>query len=716
MTGAQRQVCTLAVTRRCRLVWVGRLAVLFSCAALALCAAAPAGAAVSFSRAWGWGVADGQSHLETCTTICHAGLYGGGTGELHNAYGVAVGPSGDVYVADTANDRIDEFSPAGGFIGAWGWGVADGQSRFEDCSSSCQPGIPGGGAGQMSSPEDVATDSSGNVYVADYAENRIDEFTATGAFVKAWGWGVADGSATLETCTDVCQQGLAGFAAGEMYSPNALAVDAAGDVYVSDFNGVRIDEFTTAGTFIRAWGWGVADGKQQLETCDVTSGCRQGITGSGAGQFYDPEGVATDAAGDVFVADYYNHRIQEFTAAGAFVKAWGWGVADGQSRLETCTTICQAGIYGGGAGQFEGGFEVATDQAGNVYVVDNTAARIDEFSATGAFVKAWGWGVADGQKQFETCTTSCEQGITGIGAGQLDEPEALAVDGAGDVYVADTNAQRIDEFANPSTLSVSLAGTGSGTVTSTPAGISCPTSCSHDYPPGTQVTLTAVPGTGSAFSGWAGACAGTSACVVTLGSDQALSATFTAVGSPSTGSPPSGSPPGGSTPAGSTAPAAAAGTPQQVGHAVRLTVHCTGATGSSCDVSVRLTVAERLRGRQVIVVAAAARVRTRTVLIGSATVVIEAGASRSVSVRLNRTGLSLLRRFRRLPARIQVAQTRDRHSHIILRRRLTLSAAKAGSAPHATRHGAQSRKMRRTPPRRRPLWPGLAAQGLRSAA
>jgi hypothetical protein len=83
------------------------------------------------------------------------------------------------------------------------------------------------------------------------------------------------------------------------------------------------------------------------------------------------------------------------------------------------------------------------------------------------------------------------------------------------------------------TLGVSLAGTGSGSVTSSPAGISCPGTCSHSYTSGTQVTLTATPASGSTFAGWSGGgCSGTGTCTVTMNSDQGVYAVFARSGGP----------------------------------------------------------------------------------------------------------------------------------------------------------------------------------------
>jgi NHL repeat len=92
-----------------------------------------------------------------------------------------------------------------------------------------------------------------------------------------------------------------------------------------------------------------------------------GSFGSGEGQFA-PGGLATDSSGDVYVADGENDRVQEFSSSGAFIRAWGWGVADGSNSFQVCTSSCQAGIFGSGPGQFINGRSVATSPSGDVYV------------------------------------------------------------------------------------------------------------------------------------------------------------------------------------------------------------------------------------------------------------------------------------------------------------------------------------------------------------
>ena len=186
-----------------------------------------------------------------------------------------------------------------------------------------------------------------------------------------------------------------------------------------------------------------------------------------------------------------------------------------------------SGTQAGAPGSSTAPKGVAVDSSGDIYVDDHFNQRIDEFSPSGAFSEAWGFGVKDGAAGFEICTSSCRVGIVGSGAGQLSNPAATASDGSGNVYAADLDNNRIEKFFVSHTLTVSRAGSGSGNVSSSPAGVDCGASCQQSFGAGTQVSLTATPAAGSSFAGWSGSgCAATGACRITLGQDTSVTASF----------------------------------------------------------------------------------------------------------------------------------------------------------------------------------------------
>jgi hypothetical protein len=151
-----------------------------------------------------------------------------------------------------------------------------------------------------------------------------------------------------------------------------------------------------------------------------------GGPGSGPGQLATPTGVGVNASThDVYVADGGNQRIDQFHANGEFVRAWGWGVADGAEAFETCTSSCRAGIAGVGAGQLNGPGGVAVDNdpsspsVGDVYVADpGVDGRVLKFTAEGAVLPALN-----------------VPGPGGAGGGLPGREVTVAVDGGGHVYI-----------------------------------------------------------------------------------------------------------------------------------------------------------------------------------------------------------------------------------------------------------------------------------------
>ena len=189
------------------------LAVVAAVALLGLVFAGPAAASgPSFVQAFGLNV--GGAGVDLCTTTCQQGSMGDAAGEFNDAAGVAVSGSGDVYVADTYNNRIEEFSQSGSFVRAFGLNV--GGTGVDVCTSSCQAGSVGSAAGELAYPGGVAVAGSGDVYVADGDNSRIDEFSPSGSFLEAFGLNV--GGAGVDVCTTSCQAGSTGSAAGELYA------------------------------------------------------------------------------------------------------------------------------------------------------------------------------------------------------------------------------------------------------------------------------------------------------------------------------------------------------------------------------------------------------------------------------------------------------------------------------------------------------------------
>jgi tripartite motif-containing protein 71 len=286
------------------------------------------------------------------TYITQWGSQGSGDGQFLYPVGIAVDASGNVYVADSNNNRIEKFTSSGAFITKWG--------------------VRGAGNGQFYIPTGVAVGDSGNVYVADSYNMRIQKFTSSGTYLSQWG--------------KVGNSGSSGD--GEFSLATGVATDKNGNVYVADRYNYRIQVFTGSGAFIRKWG----------------------SYGDGNGQFNDPFGVAVDANGNVYVADQeYNHRIQVFTNSGTYLTQWGTpGTGNGQFNEANSPT------------------GVAVDGAGRVYVADFANNRIQVFSGAGAYLTQWG--------------------TLGTGSGEFQNPYSVAVDGGGNVYVTDGYNHRIQVF------------------------------------------------------------------------------------------------------------------------------------------------------------------------------------------------------------------------------------------------------------------------------
>ncbi|HEX8207698.1 MAG TPA: hypothetical protein VF587_16660, partial [Solirubrobacteraceae bacterium] len=296
----------------------------------------------TFSRAFGKGVnlaATGNPDVCTAATGCKSGTLGGAAGQLDNPVGVAAA-SGELFVSDQGNRRVSVFATDGTFARAFGKGVNPATGNPDVCTAAttCRFATVGAAAGQLNGPYGIAV-SGGEVYVADYLNNRISVFSTAGTFARAFGKSVNAGSGAPDVCTTAttCRVGTQGGGSGQLGFPFGVAVGN-GAVYVSErFNG-RISVLGTDGVFARAFGKLVNAGTGAPDVC--TTNCRAAAQGDTAGQFTEPVGLAV-AGTDIYVADRLIHRVSLFRVPRTEISADPVTLAFGPRDIDDGATATQ---------------------------------------------------------------------------------------------------------------------------------------------------------------------------------------------------------------------------------------------------------------------------------------------------------------------------------------------------------------------------------------
>ena len=375
------------------------------------------------------------------------GSFGEGAGELREPGNVEVGSDGSVYVADTYNHRIDVFSPGGVFLRAFGKGVSP--AGGDVCTTSCRAGEEDGSAGSMKLPHDVALGAGGDVFVADFGNNRIDVFSATGEFLYAFGKNVNAGAGSSDVCTDSCQPSPPSEGAGAIYAPVGLDFGTSDTLYVTDAANRRIDVFSAAGEFLYAFGKNVDGAGGGV----CTTACQKAEGSTMAGAIAYPDDVVTLPDGRIAITDTDNLRIDVFSAAGEFLYAFGKNVNTGAGDPDLCTTSCQGGELSSAAGAYDAATGLAYAPPEGLYVSDEYNNRVAQADVDGHFERAFGEGVLDGAGAFQICTVACQQGLPGTIPGATPETEGVAVDCRGAVYVTEQGAgfARVERFGEPGT-------------------------------------------------------------------------------------------------------------------------------------------------------------------------------------------------------------------------------------------------------------------------
>ncbi len=373
--------------------------------------------------------------------------------QLWRPLGVTANAAGNLYVADTANHRIRKIGTDGNIATVAGTGTHG--SDGEDVPAT---------AARLYFPRGAAVDGAGNLYVADTENHRIRKIGADGNIADFAGearlispHGVAVDSAgnlyiadTLNNFIHRVDAGgnisifagtrLSGFrgdgfpaTAVRLYFPRGVAADDAGNVYIAD----------TRNNLIRRVG---ADGN--IFTVAGTEA--YGFSGDGgpatAARLWLPRGVAADGAGNVYIADWGNNRVRRVDADGNISTLAGTGTRGSGGDGGPAT-----------AAQLSSPYDVAVDGAGNVYIADAFNYRIRRVDADGNISTIAGTGAS---------------GFSGDGgpatAAQLNAPQSVTADSAGNVYIADTFNHRIRRLTPAATAAPRISAGGIVTATGTP--------------------------------------------------------------------------------------------------------------------------------------------------------------------------------------------------------------------------------------------------------
>ncbi|MGA7693673.1 MAG: chitobiase/beta-hexosaminidase C-terminal domain-containing protein [Candidatus Sulfotelmatobacter sp.] len=321
---------------------------------------------------------------------------------LSRSFGVAMDGSGNIYFADSDDNLVRKINVATGVVTTV---AGNGTCAIRDAFDFCFSGDGGPAtSAELYFPGGVAVDGSGNLYIADEGNQRIRMVSAaTGIITTVAGIGVNGGVGGYNGDNILATN-------AQLNDPQGLAVDGLGNLYIADSYNFRIRMVSkTTGLITSFAGTG-------------TSGYNGDNIPANIAELGFPIGVAVDSAGDLYIADL-GGRIRMVNATTAIITTVAGTSIQGYNGDNIAATTAE--LYGS--------WGVAVDGAGNLYIADSENGRIRMVNATTGLITTVAGTGQYGYNGDNIAATSAE----------LNNPTGVAVDGAGNVYIADTNNYRI---------------------------------------------------------------------------------------------------------------------------------------------------------------------------------------------------------------------------------------------------------------------------------
>jgi len=409
------------------------------------------------------------------------------TARLNAPRGMSIDSTGNIYFADSKNQVVREVTPEGALVNLAGDAV-----NIDTGDGALAT------ASQLSGPVAVAyANASKSLYILEQAGERIRVITPNGNINTSAGTGIA-GTPSSPTGTAISQP---------FNSPQGLAIDSSGALYVADTGNNLIRKITTDGNVATIVGTGAG-----------------GYTGDGgpalSATVRNPTGVAVDTFGNIFIADTRNNVIREVGADGIIATIAGNGSSGYNGDGTPATSF-----------ELNSPSDVAIGPSCSVIVADVANQRIRQvFPAVAYTINTSPSGLkvlADGQLISTPAVLNWLPGTTHT----LGAPSSQTGSN-GTVYVGSGTAQTISVACGAPRAAASVSYTAQDllTVNATSGGSVSP---STGYmPAGSRVTLTATPSPGFEFAGWQGACTGTGSCQITMTGPTSVTAQFQATETP----------------------------------------------------------------------------------------------------------------------------------------------------------------------------------------